>query len=243
MIKKEISVSELIGILSILALGISVLSNAFFYYSLDALWVMSILSPTFYITEIVKVLIIISLVICTVGVLIDIYQFLFKKYIKRYPKKRLLFDSVNDHFQLKKQFEKSSKRFIRWQAVFVIGICISCLMIFLVFQIIGASTFLWSCILISITFSIFTDANVRKDKQLRYFILIILSIFTTCFSAQLKLNQIEDSPIAVLKQEDQNTWFVIDSFQDKVIIFSQFDKKSNIKVVKFEEIARIRSEK
>ena len=63
MIKKEFSISELFGILSVVALTISVLANTYFYYSLDAIWVMSVLSPTFYVMDIIKVITALSVVI------------------------------------------------------------------------------------------------------------------------------------------------------------------------------------
>lgn len=87
MIQKELSLTELFGALSVIALSISVISNAYFYYSLDAMWVMSILSPAFYISEIIKVLALIFAPIALVGMLMDLYAFLLRKAHHLKPKK------------------------------------------------------------------------------------------------------------------------------------------------------------
>ena len=107
------------------------------------------------------------------------------------------------------------------------------------FQIIGFAEVLWCSVLVGSVLSIFTDEGVRKDTGIKYFVFSIIVIFTTCFSAQLKLNNIPNSPVAFLKSQDKNKWYVLDSFQDNVILLNKTENKSNIKVVKFEEIDRI----
>ena len=239
MIKKELSITELFGILSVVALSISVISNAFFYYSLDALWVMSVLSPTFYILDIVKVIVIIFFTIAVVGGLMDLYTFLLKKIQILKPKAKYKLPIGIDESGIKKQLKKTEQKFIRWQSVFVILISTSCLVLLLVYSFISSATLIWSCGLIGIILAIFTDEGIRKDKELKYMVFIILAVFTTCFSAQLKLNSISSYPEAFLKSHDKNKWYVLDSFQDKVILLNKTENKSNIKVVKFEEIDRI----
>ena len=88
MIQKELPLTELLGILSAIALSISVISNAYFYYSLDAIWVMSILSPAFYVSEIIKVLALILAVTALVGMPMALYAFLLRKVHHFKPKKR-----------------------------------------------------------------------------------------------------------------------------------------------------------
>ncbi|WP_228200198.1 hypothetical protein [Acinetobacter tianfuensis] len=201
------------------------------------------MSPTFYVTEIVKVLVVLSIFITIIGALLDVYNYLYKKYRKFQPKRKLRFNSFNEQEPLKQQFEKAAKRYVWGQSVFVISIYITCMTILFSYQVVGLTTYLWSSVLIGITLSIFTNADLRKDKQLKYVAMMILIVFSTCFSAQLKLNHIENSPQAILKHKDQKTWYVLDAFQDKLVLFSQTEKQSDIKVVKFEEVERIRSEK
>lgn len=100
----------------------------------------------------------------------------------------------------------------------------------------------WTVILIGIILAIFTNEEVRKDKGLRYLMLMMLAVLSTCFSAQLKLNNLSSSPEAVLKVKDNNKWIVLDSFQGSVILLNRAENNSHIKIVKFEEIDRISSQ-
>lgn len=122
MIKKELSITELFGVLSVVALSISVLSNAFFYYSLDALWVMSVLSPTFYIFEIIKVTAILFSAIAVVGGLIELYQFLLKKSQILKPKARYRLNLHSDNSVLKGSLKRAEKRFVLGQNFFVVTV-------------------------------------------------------------------------------------------------------------------------
>jgi hypothetical protein len=66
---------------------------------------------------------------------------------------------------------------------------------------------------------------------------------TTCFSAQIKLNDIEKLPVAKLKNDKELiNWYVLDGSQDKLILLQQ-SSRNVIKIVKFEEIDRIISNK
>ena len=241
MIKKELSITELFGILSIVSLTISVISNAFFYYSLDAIWIMSVLSPSFYIFEIIKVLVLSCSVITVTGVLLDFYNYLFRQYCKWNPKKKILVSNEISEADLKEKIGKFSKKHKRRKVIFVIVISIGGLITLYGNTLISQTSMLWGAVLIGITLSIFTDDEVRRDKSLKYLVLTILVIFATCFSAQLKFNNIKNSPIAVLKDANRKQWYVLDSFQGNVILFNYSKSKSNIKVVKFEEIDQISS--
>ena len=45
---KEFSLTDIIAVISTVALVVTMASQTYFYYKLDALWVMSILSPSVY---------------------------------------------------------------------------------------------------------------------------------------------------------------------------------------------------
>jgi hypothetical protein len=241
MIKKELSITELFGVLSVIALSISVLSNAFFYFSLDALWVMSVLSPTFYIFEIIKVIVIMFSAIAVVGGLLDIYKYVLKKCQLLKPKARYKFNTHCDNSEFRQLIKRGERRFELGQICFVVILTTLGSIILFHFRIIGFVSVLWCAILVGSILAVLTDKEVHKDKSLKIVILTIIALFATCFSAQLKLNSIQNAPIAFLKSPDKNKWYVLDGFQDKVILLSQEKNKSNIKVVKFEEIDRITS--
>ena len=54
---KEISITEIMGLLSFVGIAISVIAQTYFYLRLDAIWVMSIISPTIYLLDIIKVIV------------------------------------------------------------------------------------------------------------------------------------------------------------------------------------------
>jgi len=89
----------------------------------------------------------------------------------------------------------------------------------------------------------FTNKEVKQDNELKILFLIIFLILATCFSAQIKLNNLTQLPIAILKDEkNPMNWYILDGSQDKFILLNR-DSKKMIKVVKFEEIDRIISNK
>ncbi len=244
MIKKELSITELFGVLSVVALSISVFSNAFFYYSLDAVRVMSILSPTFYIFEILKVLFLMSEVIVLVIFLMETFKWLIKKSFNFRQKKRFKLstdpDQTDNTYQAIIQQDKS---FHFWQTIFVIAITSIIVFLLTTFGLISITSMFWNCVLIGLTFGIFTNKEIKKDNEIKLFILIIFVALTTCFSAQIKLNNLEQLPMAKLKDEDNSTgWYILDASQDKLILLKH-DSKKVIRIAKLEEIDRIISNK
>lgn len=220
MIKKDLSIPELFGVLSVIALSISVLSNVYFYYCLDAMWVMSILSPTFYISEILKVLVLMSIAICFVGLLMDAFKWLIKTSYKVRLKECLKLPSQHDasdiHYQKIIKLEKS---FQFWQMIFIVTVSTIFIFLLTLFKFISFASMLWSSILIG------------------------LVALTTCFSAHIKLNNLDQLPIAKLKNtKDITDWYVLDGSQDKLILLNLSPQKV-IKVVKLDEIDRIFSNK
>lgn len=58
---KELNITEFVSLLTIVALSICVISQTYFYYRLDALWVMSLIPPSIYLFDIIKVIVFILL--------------------------------------------------------------------------------------------------------------------------------------------------------------------------------------
>ena len=247
MIKKELSITELFGVLSVIALTISVFSNAYFYYYLDAMWVMSILSPVFYVSEILKVLMLMSLAIIAVGFLMDAFKWLVRKSFLFRKKQRFVLSAQQDtHNIVRQKILKKDRSFQIWQTMFVIVVYTTTMILLTFFGFVSITSMLWNSALIGFVLGLFTNKEVKEDKELKAFVLIGLVFFTTCFSAQLKLKNIDQLPVAKLKVEknvkNALDWYVLDGSQDKLILLNQ-NSKNTIKVVKFEEIDRIISNK
>ena len=78
---KEFSLTDIIAVISAAALIVTMASQTYFYYKLDALWVMSILSPFVYFIEVMKVLLLTSILIVGVSIFETIYSFLLKIFV------------------------------------------------------------------------------------------------------------------------------------------------------------------
>ena len=111
-------------------------------------------------------------------------------------------------------------------------------------QVIYFSELLFISVLVGGMLTIFSDNQIRKDKEIVIFIMIFMSLIATCFVADTKLKRLNESaPITILKNKDKENWIIVDSFQDKAILLNQTAKHNIIKIVKFEEIDRIISHK
>lgn len=248
MIKKEFSISELFGILSVVALTISVLANTYFYYSLDAIWVMSVLSPTFYVMDIIKVITALSVVIFFNAFFVYQYKALTVRFYKYVKKKKVIVkdQNIKETTQL---INKNQKKYELGKILFVLLAYAVILWLFgIIFkssgQVIYFSELLFISVLVGGMLTIFSDNQIRKDKEIVIFIMIFMSLIATCFVADTKLKRLNESaPITILKNKDKENWIIVDSFQDKAILLNQTAKHNIIKIVKFEEIDRIISNK
>ncbi|OTG65179.1 hypothetical protein [Acinetobacter silvestris] len=242
MIKKELSITELFGVLSVIALSISMLSNTYFYYSLDALWVMSILSPSFYISEIIKVVVIMAVMITVVGFLMDIYHRLIKIMNRVHPNKRYRLVSGEDNQIAVDAIKKSARKFQTGQSYFVTLFSAVFITVLAGLKVITFASLFWVSILIGTILGSFTNTEVKRDNTLKFFIFAILVILTACFSAHLKLNSLHKLPIAILKnqqvEKETQIWNVLDATQDKMILLNR-NENNKIKIVKFDEINQI----
>ncbi len=182
--------------------------------------------------------------ITVVGFLMDAFKWLIKKSFyfrqKKHFKLSINDTSMNDTYQ---KILKLDKSFQFWQTIFIIAVVTVFLVVLTKLGFIGFSALLWNSVLIGLTLGIFTNKDIKNDKVLKIFILIIFATFSTCFSAQIKLNNLEQLPIADLKNNNQKThWYVLDGSQDKLVLLER-GSKNVIKIVKFEEIDRIISNK
>ena len=81
---KELSITEFLSIITAIALVVCVITQTYFYFRLDALWVMSLIPPSIYFFEIIKIIVIFIFSIS----LIFIFEECYKKLTKRFRHKR-----------------------------------------------------------------------------------------------------------------------------------------------------------
>ena len=223
-----------------IALCISVSFNAFFYYFLDALWVVSTLSPSIYIAEIFKVLGVLLMSIVTVGLLMDGYDLFFRCLIKLKGKSRLkLYSDPSRNKVILTKIKTFNQRYVFWQNVFVTLTTILILMFLVHFKIFSATSLFFFSIIIGLVLAIFNHQELKKDRSLKFFVFFILTFACTFYAAYMKCESIDHLPQAILKNDKTNQhWQVLNGGQDKMILL-QRDSNDTIKVVKFDEIDRI----
>src|SRR5690606_23842416 len=173
MILKEVTVTEALSFFSAFALIISLINQTYFYYRLDAMWVMSLISPTIYLFDIFKV---IATLLILIGVM-TLLDFLYKNITKKIIyKKRIIFRQGDD---LSKLLIEKRKEYERNFIIFILLILIL-LIIFASYVVFKASIYFFgiSGVLLGISIVLVMDNSISRRIRLfvSAFLLIIASI-------------------------------------------------------------------
>ncbi|NHB58599.1 hypothetical protein G9F32_11325 [Acinetobacter sp. 194] len=245
MIKKELSITELFGVLSIIGISITVISNTYFYYQLDAIWMTSLLSPTFYLFEVFKVM----LVFCSAVIFVDFFverydtcaRYLYRKILR---KKSFKFDVLgHNHSFIKAQMVGYFNRYTCFKTLFLTFLLSIPIIVLKSMHLVNTANFFWLCVLLGLIAGLQINRHIKQDKIFHYFILFLIIVICSFITAHIKLDHLNDLPIAVLKSSsDDRSWLVLESSNDKTILLNAMNHQ-DFKIVKFEEIDRIISKK
>ena len=93
---KDLSLTDYISGVSAIGLAISVISQSYFYFRLDALWVMSLISPTIYLFDVIKVIVFLLILVGGVIALEQFYRYLTKKFRHKKKIKYVESKSIDD---------------------------------------------------------------------------------------------------------------------------------------------------
>ena len=124
---KELNITEFVSLLTIVALSICVISQTYFYYRLDALWVMSLIPPSIYLFDIIKVIVFILLNLIMVMSLEALYLKITKKF--RHGK-RIKYKNDEDISKLLIENRKLYERNFQIFLCIIVGF-LTCLSVFL----------------------------------------------------------------------------------------------------------------
>lgn len=191
---KELSIGEIITILTGIGLSISVIAQTYFYMRLDAIWIMSIISPTIYALDIIKIII---LVIITFGGFLSLEEN-YRKLTRRLRlRKKIIYREDTDLSEILINNRKMYERIFRFLVFF--GIWLIC--VFLSdFQI--KTTYIFLVILgvcIAILLTLTLDKSL--DKNFKRSLLGVLLILGAVGLGELKFIQIETFPIVMLTEQ------------------------------------------
>lgn len=233
---KELSLTDLIALISTISVLVSVTSQAYFYYRLDALWVMSLLTPSIYFVEVVKVIILFILLFSN----ILIVELLFKKIIKYILGKKKV-KLLNNKADVQELLSRQQKKYGNNLTLFFIVILFfeAGILKFLGIEIYTA-VFFWIAFVSGLFLGLLD--NKGFDRATKRFTLVLILFFITALNAELKIVELDRAPYIYLKNDNDEKYRLVEVTQDKVIIFKVVDSNYQIQLMNTDQIKKIVAE-
>ncbi|MGY6624804.1 hypothetical protein [Acinetobacter johnsonii] len=232
---KEFSLTDIIAVISTVALVVTMASQTYFYYKLDALWVMSILSPSVYFIEVMKVLLLTSILIVGVSIFETIYSFLLKILIikRKIPYK-------NNEKEINILLIKNKKSYIRGFTVFSILLL---MIIFCGLSKLGISVtnsiIYWTYFILGLSLALLTNKSL--DLVTRRLTLILIVISVTALNAEIKISRLKNAPVVFVKESNSKVVraTLVEAYQDKIIVANSKDLNGGLKILKLDQVEKI----
>ena len=232
---KEFSLTDIIAVISAAALIVTMASQTYFYYKLDALWVMSILSPSVYFIEVMKVLLLTSILIVGVSIFETIYSFLLKILIikRKIPYK-------NNEKEINILLIKNKKSYIRGFTVF------SILLLMIIFGGVSKlgisvtnSIIYWTYFILGLSLALLTNKSL--DLVTRRLTLILIVISVTALNAEIKISRLKNAPVVFIKESNSKVVraTLVEAYQDKIIVANSKDLNGGLKILKLDQVEKI----
>lgn len=232
---KEFSLTDIIAVISTVALVVTMASQTYFYYKLDALWVMSILSPSVYFIEVMKVLLLTSILIVGVSIFETIYSFLLKILIikRKIPYK-------NNEKEINILLIKNKKSYIRGFTVF------SILLLMIIFWglsklgiSVSNSIIYWTYFILGLSVALLTNKSL--DLVTRRLTLILIVISVTALNAEIKISRLKNAPVVFVKESNSKVVraTLVEAYQDKIIVANSKDLNGGLKILKLDQVEKI----
>lgn len=232
---KEFSLTDIIAVISAAALVVTMASQTYFYYKLDALWVMSILSPSVYFIEVMKVLLLTSILIVGVSIFETIYSFLLKILIikRKIPYK-------NNEKEINILLINNKKSYIRGFTVFSILLL---MIIFWGLSKLGISVtnsiIYWTYFILGLSLALLTNKSL--DLVTRRLTLILIVISVTALNAEIKISRLKNAPVVFVKESNSKVVraTLVEAYQDKIIVANSKDLNGGLKILKLDQVEKI----
>ena len=231
------TITDLVTLLTSIGLGISLVSQTYLYYRLDALWIISILPISVYFLDVLRVGFITCLIFIFVVLIHLVYSLIFKKILRVRIRVPSGYD-VSKFLNIQK--ERHSKYF-SWITI-ILAQFVFALLRYLGFSV-PTSIQYWTSFIVGMILAILLNGNLNTG--LRRFFLGVIVICVTGLNAEIKLNQIENNPYVHYRDQSGTTVKkskLLDAYQDKVIILEKNSSQTIIKILKIEQIEKIVSD-
>lgn len=232
---KESSLTDIIAAISTVALVVTMASQTYFYYRLDAIWLLSILPPSVFFLEVMRVLVLTVILIAGAFGAETIYKFFIKICIR---KRKIIYK--NNEKEIKILLDKKRKSFVRGYIIFSI--------LLLYFILIGLRKFgflITSPVMFWTAFTwgslLKTVASRELDSVSRRISLIFVLICATALNAEIKIAYINNAPVILIKGENEmkSELKLLDMYQDKAIVFYRNNSKYEFNVLQSDQIEKI----
>ncbi|OTG62743.1 hypothetical protein B9T29_05860 [Acinetobacter sp. ANC 3903] len=232
---KESSLTDFIAAISAVALVVTMASQTYFYYRLDALWLLSILPPSVFFLEVMRVLALTVILIAGALGAETIYKFVIKICIR---KRKIIYK--NNEKEIKILLDKKRKSFVLGYTIFSILLLYFILIglrkfgFLITSQVMFWTAFTWGSLLKTV-------ASRELDNVSRRISLIFVLICATALNAEIKIAYINNAPVILIKGENEvkSELKLLDMYQDKVIVFYRNNSKYEFNVLQSDQIEKI----
>jgi len=232
---RDLSLTDYISGVSAIGLTISVISQSYFYFRLDALWVMSLISPTIYLFDVIKVIVLLLILVGGVIALEQFYRYLTKKF--RHKKKvRYIEGKSIDDLLIKNR--------VRYERNFNIFLCVLvCIFTFFLALLKFRATlalFVILGIFLGIVILIALDKTLSKVTR-RTFLGLLLFV-GSLLHGEYKYMQIVELPQVLLKDKKSefNQSKLLEVTKTDAILFQRDNKRAvSFKIINLNQIDKI----
>ena len=232
---KELSLTDLITFVSAISVLVSIASQTYFYYRLDALWIMSFLTPSIYFIEVIRVMILFAILVFNVICIEQIFKWGLKCIVH---KKKIRFFSNNDYLQV---LTEAQKKYGNNLTVFLgIMIFVEWFLLNYFTNIFRVGILLWISAISGLILALLTDKEF--DRTIRYVTLGMILLCVTALNAELKIVELDRAPYVYLKNDNDEKYRLMEVTQDKVIIFNVVDSNYQIQLMNTDQIKKIVAE-
>lgn len=232
---RDLSLTDYISGVSAIGLTISVISQSYFYFRLDALWVMSLISPTIYLFDVIKVIVLLLILVGGVIALEQLYRYLTKKF--RHKKKvRYIEGKSIDDLLIKNR--------VSYERNFNIFLCVLvCIFTFFLALLKFRATlalFVILGIFLGIVILIALDKTLSKVTR-RTFLGLLLFV-GSLLHGEYKYMQIVELPQVLLKDKKSefNQSKLLEVTKTDAILFQRDNKRAvSFKIINLNQIDKI----
>ncbi|MDY6455970.1 hypothetical protein [Acinetobacter faecalis] len=237
---KDLSITEITTVITGIGLTINVIAQTYFYIRIDALWIMSIISPSIYILDVFKIII---LFLILFGIFLS-FETLYRQVTKKFRLKTKILYSAELKENIENILIENRKKYERIFKIIVF--LIIWLICYLFTDLELKTTYRFLCIT-GLCIGIFLILTLDKTltKNFKRSLLGVLLVLGAIGLGELKFIQIDKLPIVILK--DQKSDFqksqLLEISKTEAILLKQDKKGSNsFKIITSNQIDKIINE-